>query len=303
MKTFFRRLAHRTFQVRRTEPLGSPLCAFAPLRENVFTSSCRWRHEMRFPAKAQSRKVAVSLALVLCFAVATVQAQQGPEPLTNAAVIKLVRAGFKEKTVIAIIHSRPNRFDLSAEKLIELKHNGVNDNIVLAMISQDEMHFGSSDDLDDDAFFRRSSGSSRGAAGNQSKPDGGVDIFGSGGSAKGETRGRGANSSSQGDSITSGTATVRILRPPTEGGGEAAKLEKTPTLNNDSIIKLVDAGFSEGTIIKRIEDSPAEFDLSPAKLSELRKHRVTEPVIAAMTLAMGDDSNKKTSGSQESRDN
>ena len=47
------------------------------------------------------------------------------------------------------------------------------------------------------------------------------------------------------------------------------KLEKTPTLNNESVIKLVEAGFSEGTIIKRIEDSPAEFDLSTAKLVEL----------------------------------
>jgi hypothetical protein len=223
--------------------------------------------------------------------------------LTNAAVIKLVRAGFKEKTVIAIIHSRPNRFDLNAEKLIELKHSGVSDNIVLAMISQDEMPFGSGDDLDDDAFFRRSKGSSRGTTGDQSKPDAGVDIFGSGGSAKGEMRGRGQNNSNQGESITSGTATVRILRPPAEAGGEAAKLEKTPTLNNDSIIKLVDAGFSEGTIIKRIEDSPAEFDLSPTKLAELRKHRVTDPVIAAMMLAMGDDSNTKTTGSQKSREN
>ena len=51
-------------------------------------------------------------------------------------------------------------------------------------------------------------------------------------------------------------------------------------------MRLVDAGFSEGTIIKRIEDSPAEFDLSAAKLSELRKRRVTDPIIAAMSAAM-----------------
>jgi len=95
---------------------------------------------------------------------------------------------------------------------------------------------------------------------------------------------------------------VRILRPPVEDGG-AVKLEKTPTLNNDSIIKLVDAGFSEGTIIKRIEDSPSEFDLSPTKLAELRKRRVSEPVIAAMTLAMGDDSSTKTSAPVKSREN
>jgi hypothetical protein len=55
------------------------------------------------------------------------------------------------------------------------------------------------------------------------------------------------------------------------------------------VIKLVEAGFSEGTIIKRIEESPAEFDLSTAKLEELRRRRVPEAIILAMTAAMGDD--------------
>ncbi|PYT03599.1 MAG: hypothetical protein DMF65_03900, partial [Acidobacteria bacterium] len=77
--------------------------------------------------------------------------------------------------------------------------------------------------------------------------------------------------------------------PPAEGGGDAqTKLERTPTLTNDSIVELVEGGFSEGTIIRRIEQSPVEFDLSPAKLSELRKRRVSEPVIAAMRAAMGE---------------
>ncbi len=51
--------------------------------------------------------------------------------------------------------------------------------------------------------------------------------------------------------------------------------------------RLVEAGFSEGTIIKRIEESPVEFDLSPAKVDELLKRRVTEAIIAAMRTAMG----------------
>jgi hypothetical protein len=54
------------------------------------------------------------------------------------------------------------------------------------------------------------------------------------------------------------------------------------------VIRLIDAGFSEGTIIKRIEESPVEFDLSPAKILELQKHRVSEAIIAAMNAAMGD---------------
>src|ERR1043166_6344643 len=77
----------------------------------------------------------------------------------------------------------------------------------------------------------------------------------------------------EGDTTATGSATVRILRPPAEAGGAPLKLEKTPTLTNESVVKLVEAGFSEGTIIKRIEDSPAAFDLSSDKLEELRRKR------------------------------
>jgi len=82
---------------------------------------------------------------------------------------------------------------------------------------------------------------------------------------------------------------VRIIKPPTEAGEAGTpKLEKTPTLNNEGVIRLVEAGFSEGTIIKRIEESPVDFDLSPAKITDLQKRRVSEAIIAAMNAAMGD---------------
>jgi hypothetical protein len=110
------------------------------------------------------------------------------------------------------------------------------------------------------------------------------------------------NGSNEGEAITTGSATVRILRPPSEAGGGQLKLEKTPALNNDTIIKLVEAGFSEGTIVKRIEDSPADFDLSALKLEELRKHRITEAIIVAMTAAM-DDSGPKQPAPGRTREN
>ena len=82
-----------------------------------------------------------------------------------------------------------------------------------------------------------------------------------------------------------------------EAGG-APKLERTPTLNNDSIVELVEAGFSEGTIIRRIEGSPFDFDMSASKLAELRRRRVSDRIIAAMKTALGDDAatNSKPSG-------
>ena len=225
-------------------------------------------------------------ATVCCFLCASVCAQRPQAPLTNASVVKLVRAGFKEKTVIAIINSRQTNFKLEPEQLIELKRNGVSENVILAMLSQDDSFVLNDDDWSLDSTFGRSR--NRGADGNQTQP--GTDIFGSSGGSKGKSSGRGLSGDNDQETTTTGSATVRILRPPSESGNAAPmKLEKIPTLDNEAVIKLVEAGFSEGTIIKRIEDSPADFDLSAAKIAELRRRRVPDTVITAMTAAMSEE--------------
>lgn len=216
--------------------------------------------------------------------------KQGAETLlTNSAVVKLVRAGFREKTVIAIINMRPVRFDLAPERLIELKKNGVSERVILAMIGRAESVEVSSEEWSDDEGFFGGEGGLKNQGGGASP--GGTDIFGSSGGSKGRVRSRGNNGGVDSDTQTTGSATVRIIRPPAEAGGAAqSKLERTPTMSNDSVVELVEAGFSEGTIIRRIEQSPVEFDLAPLKLAELRKRRVTETVIAAMRAAMGEES-------------
>jgi hypothetical protein len=233
----------------------------------------------------------ILIAVMGCAASPSFRAQLPESPLTNAAVIKLVRAGFKEKTVIAIIHSRASRFNLDPDRLIELKQNGVSENIILAMLAQDEAFVLADEDWSDDSRLRGNT--TKSDEGGPQKRSGDSDIFGSGASSKSQTSGRGMNGANQGQATITGSATVRILRPPSEGAGASLKLEKTPTLDNESVIKLVEAGFSEGTIIKRIEDSPAEFDLSNSKLAELRRRRVTDAIITAMTLAMSDESGPK----------
>ena len=227
--------------------------------------------------------------------IAIVRAQSGEAPLTNASVVKLVRAGFKEKTVIAIIRNRPNRFVLDPDRLIELKRVGVSENIILAMLAQNESFVITDDDWSGD--FRMPG----------TKPDGSqsgsTDIFGSGSSSRSQSSGRGMGGGNEGETNTAGSATVRILRPPAEAGSGSLKLEKTPSLTNEAVIKLVEAGFTEGTIIKRIEDSPADFDLSPEKLEDLRRRRVTDAIILAMTAAMGDDSGAKAPGGPRTKGN
>ena len=108
--------------------------------------------------------------------------------------------------------------------------------------------------------------------------------------SKDEVARDGGNGSVDNDIVTTGSATVKLIKPPTEPGDAGpAKLEKTKSLTNESIVELVEAGFSEGTIIRRIEQSPVEFDLAATKLDELRKRRVSEKVLAAMKAAMGED--------------
>src|ERR1700752_3319863 len=81
--------------------------------------------------------VIVSLALALS---ANLMAQQGQKeaPLTNANVVKLAKAGFKEKTIISIINTRLPAFELSADRMIELKRSGVSEKVIIAMLARQE---------------------------------------------------------------------------------------------------------------------------------------------------------------------
>jgi hypothetical protein len=238
----------------------------------------------------------VSLVLGLSLGVMAQQPQAAStqNTLTNAGVVKLTKAGFKEKTIISIIGSRIPNFDLSPDRMIELKRNGVSEKVIIAMLARQEGL-----DLLDDETWGNEEFISRGAdpqmrngSGSATAPsDGGTNIFGSGSGVKGRTKSQGRDGGIDSDIMTTGSATVKIIKPPTEAGGApaSAKLEKTKSLTNDSIVELVEAGFSEGTIIRRIEQSPVEFDLAADKLEELRRRRVSDKVLAAMKAAMGED--------------
>jgi len=234
---------------------------------------------------------AILITLIL-LAGSGVQAQTKDEgPMTNAEVIKLVKAGFKEKTVVLIIASRIPNFDLTSDQMIKLKRAGVSENIIVAMLTRQEGTDMPADDssFGDDPFFNSKVDPKDGGT-KGSGSDGSTSIFGSSSGSRQKNSTRTGNGSASGDSQLSGNATVRIIRPPSEAdGGTAAKLEKTKSLTNESIVELVEAGFSEGTIIRRIEQSPVEFDLAADKLEALRKKRVTDKVIVAMKAAMGED--------------
>ena len=200
-------------------------------------------HELRNQLRVMNRLL---LAACLCLSVFVIGAsgQQSDGPLTNAAVIRLVKANFKEKTIITIINNRPGDFKLDTEHLIELKRSGVNENIILAMLSsQMGTVFIDEDEWSGESLFKDAKKPNTG----EPRTQGGESIFGSGSSSQSSTRSRGELGGNQSDGSLSGSATVRIIKPPSETGGSSTpKLEKTPTLTNEGVIRLVDAGFSEG---------------------------------------------------------
>src|SRR6266550_3244464 len=142
-------------------------------------------------------KTIILLALLGLFSSLSVVAQQRLNaPLTNDSIVKLIRAGFKEKTVIAIIRSHQNQFNLDPDRLIELKRSGVSENIILFMLSQDDSGPFSGEDWADDSFSKDKGG--RSSDPNNADPQaGGTDIFGSSGGSKGQIRSRGMNGSNQ----------------------------------------------------------------------------------------------------------
>ena len=220
--------------------------------------------------------------------------------LTNAAIVKLVKAGFSERTLISLIAARPAKFNLSADNMIALKRSNVSEKVILAMVAKQQGEVIGDDDFWSDDLTSRSNDPLLSNSGGNPNADGGssTNIFGSSGGSKGKQRSRGADGSLAEETITTGSATVRIIRPPSEAGPNGtAKLERKPTLTNQGVVDLVEAGFSEGTIIRRIEQSPVEFTLSDTSLADLRKRRVSEKIITAMKAAMGDETPVETTGS------
>lgn len=256
----------------------------------------------------------VLLLLVLALAVAPGALAQGApvrEVLSNDSIIRLAKAGFKESTIVSLIRSSPVSFDITTPKLVVLKKNGVSEKIITAMIERQTFHANAGDSdrllsLNDDEFFNQNEQDFfRGAApGGGSRLPGMKDapgqadprasenetsIFGSrsGGRSRTESRGMGGTGGVSGQTETMGSASVKILRPPSEAGNGEPKLERAPKLDNKAVLDLLEAGFSEGTILRKIENSQVDFDVSPKALATLRKSHVSETIIKAMSEAMG----------------
>lgn len=248
-------------------------------------------------------KYLVPLCLVFLFALTTantINAQEkSREILTNESIVSLTKAGFKERTIVTLIRTSQTAFDISTLKLVELKKRNVSEKIITEMIEitnrrdlarrlttlRDDEFFSK----DDEAFFNGSQvfkelPSEKEARQKQDE----AMIFGSqsGGKSTTRSRGVGPNGDREDSSELMGSASVRIIRPSGEPGGATPKLERAPKLDNQGVLEMVQAGFSEGTILRKIESSQVDFDLSPKAVEDLKKNRVTDRMLSAMKTAM-----------------
>ena len=246
-------------------------------------------------------KYLVPLCLVISLLVAGDLYAQDSRPreiLTNDSIVSLTKAGFKERTIVTLIRSSPTAFDITTLKLVELKKRGVSERIISEMIEitnrreQDQRLTTLRDDdffsKDDDAFFNGSQifkelPSEKEARQKENE----AMIFGSqsGSKSKARSRGVGPNGEREDSTEMMGSASVRIIRPPGEASS-TPKLERAPRLSNQGVLEMVQAGFSEGTIIRKIETSQVDFDLTPKAVEDLKKNRVSERVLSAMKTAM-----------------
>lgn len=54
--------------------------------------------------------------------------------LTNESVVKLVKAGLLEDTIVSMIETQPGKYSLGADDVVALKQAGVSDKIIAAMV-------------------------------------------------------------------------------------------------------------------------------------------------------------------------
>src|SRR5262245_4108262 len=106
---------------------------------------------------AVSILLSVSLGLILSSAALGQTNQTHQQSLNNQAIVKLVKAGFKDHTVISIINSRIPNYDLSTDRMIELKRNGVSEKVIMAMLARQEgmEPFDDSESWSDGEFMSR----------------------------------------------------------------------------------------------------------------------------------------------------
>ncbi len=65
---------------------------------------------------------------------------QPVQPLTNDSIVKLVKAGLGEDTIISIVNTQPGQYSLGADDIAALKKAGVSERVITAMLRRWATH-------------------------------------------------------------------------------------------------------------------------------------------------------------------
>jgi hypothetical protein len=84
--------------------------------------------------RARVFEVAVLLAVILTISIPSLAQSPKDTPLTNADIVRLVKAGVSENTILRVMRVSETNFTTSANALIELKRHHVPDRIIDALL-------------------------------------------------------------------------------------------------------------------------------------------------------------------------
>lgn len=76
------------------------------------------------------------LALFAALFVSLTLAAFGQEPLTNASIEKMTKAGLGESVIVSMVQNQPGKYDLSTDAIIALKTEGVSEKVLAAMAAK-----------------------------------------------------------------------------------------------------------------------------------------------------------------------
>jgi hypothetical protein len=82
------------------------------------------------------KKVEFLISFLLLCPLWNVPAQQSGQPLTNDSIVKLVKAGLSEDTVVSIVNTQPGKYSLGADDIMALKKAGLPQKVIAAMLNK-----------------------------------------------------------------------------------------------------------------------------------------------------------------------
>jgi len=62
-----------------------------------------------------------------------VQSQTVSAPLTNQDIVRMIRAGISQETILVLVRSSPSAFQMDPDSVIALKEQGLSDEVIRAM--------------------------------------------------------------------------------------------------------------------------------------------------------------------------